>query len=168
MVFIILAVFLTRYYWGNIFCVLFGPKICFMASDAYQFHIIAWSWHQSIIIDHRNPFIYVFMTLTAFMTRYYWEMVFLALFGAQNRDFRALDAYRFDIIPCHWYQTILIDHNILMSLLIFSWSFQHVTLIRVNFELCPRVTPFELRPFRVTPCGITRINIIIFELRPRA
>ena len=31
-------------------------------------------------------------------------------FWAQNRGFRALDTYRFDIIACQWYQCILIDH----------------------------------------------------------
>ena len=53
----------------------------------------------------------VFIDLAAFMTRYYWEMVFWALFEVQNRDFRTLDAYWFKIIAYHLYHSILIDHR---------------------------------------------------------
>ena len=60
------------------------------------------------IVIHSYVF---FITLAVFLIHYYWEMVFWTLFGAQNRDFRILDAYRFDIIACQWYQCILIDHR---------------------------------------------------------
>ena len=36
---------------------------CFRAPDAIRFDIIACQWYQSILIYHRNQFIYVFLSL---------------------------------------------------------------------------------------------------------
>ena len=52
-----------------------------------------------------------FITLAVFLTGYYREMVFWTHFGAQNRGFRDVDAYQFDIIVCQWHQCILINHR---------------------------------------------------------
>ena len=64
-------------------------------------------------------------------------MGFLALFVAQNRDFGALDAFRFGIITCQWCQSILIDHMNLFIYGIYQFSSVSEPLLLRNGILGP-------------------------------
>ena len=51
----------------------------------------------------------VFISLAAFVRRYYCKMVFWAHFVPQNRCFMALAAHKFDKTDNKWYQSMHID-----------------------------------------------------------
>ena len=60
-VFISLGEFMDRYCWKTAFWAIFGPKKGILGTlESYYFYIIVWKWHQSIIIDIINLFIYGF------------------------------------------------------------------------------------------------------------
>ena len=87
-----------------------GPNRDCRVLDAYRFDIITCQWYQTIINDHRNPFIYGFYHFDSVFDSLLQRNGILDPFWGTNRGFRALDAYRFDIIACQWYQCILIVH----------------------------------------------------------
>ena len=79
----------------------------------------------------------VFISLAAFLMRYYCKMVFWAHFVPQNRCFGALAAHKFDKTANKWYQSMHID-----SRDTFIYGFYWVYMLAAKFCL-----KFIFRPF---------------------